>query len=119
VPRDIVQFRKFAKHLDGQLTATMVLAEADRDAAFARLPVLERKVGRIRLNGYPTGVEVSHAMVRHYLGFADRAHRNIITGKSERSFNNATNAVDTGHFSESMPRNSSLVTYGPNPIISR
>jgi alpha-ketoglutaric semialdehyde dehydrogenase len=62
VPRDIVQFRKFAKHLDGQLTATRVLAEADRDTAFARLPVLERK-GRIRLNGFPTGVEGSHAMV--------------------------------------------------------
>ena len=29
----------------------------------ALLPVLERRVGRILVNGYPTGVEVSHAMV--------------------------------------------------------
>ena len=27
------------------------------------MPVLERKAGRILANGYPTGVEVSHAMV--------------------------------------------------------
>jgi hypothetical protein len=29
----------------------------------ALLPVLERKAGRILFNGFPTGVEVSHAMV--------------------------------------------------------
>ena len=29
----------------------------------ALLPVLERKAGRILVNGFPTGVEVSHAMV--------------------------------------------------------
>jgi alpha-ketoglutaric semialdehyde dehydrogenase len=32
-------------------------------AARALLPVLERKVGRILVNGYPTGVEVCDAMV--------------------------------------------------------
>jgi NADP-dependent aldehyde dehydrogenase len=29
----------------------------------ALLPTLERKAGRILVNGYPTGVEVCHAMV--------------------------------------------------------
>jgi len=57
------QFVEVAEHLDGQLTATLFLNEADRDAAQALLPVLERKAGRILVNGYPTGVEVSHAMV--------------------------------------------------------
>ena len=57
------QFREVAEHLDGQLTATVFLTENDRDAALALLPVLERKAGRILINGYPTGVEVSHAMV--------------------------------------------------------
>ena len=35
------------------------------DAAIARrlIPILERKAGRILANGWPTGVEVSHAMV--------------------------------------------------------
>ena len=60
---DIDQFRDIAEHLDGQLTATMFLTENDRDAAKSLLPVLERKAGRILINGYPTGVEVSHAMV--------------------------------------------------------
>ncbi len=60
---DIGQFRQIAEHLDGQLTATMFLTESDRDSAQALLPVLERKAGRILINGFPTGVEVSHAMV--------------------------------------------------------
>lgn len=60
---DIGQFRQVAEHLDGQLTATIFLTEDDRDAALALLPTLERKAGRILINGYPTGVEVSHAMV--------------------------------------------------------
>ena len=35
------------------------------NAAFMKklISILERKVGRILFNGYPTGVEVSHAMV--------------------------------------------------------
>ncbi|MFG6467039.1 aldehyde dehydrogenase (NADP(+)) [Roseateles sp. BYS87W] len=52
--------------LEGQLTATLQLQdddEADLAAARALLPALERKVGRILANGFPTGVEVSTAMV--------------------------------------------------------
>jgi alpha-ketoglutaric semialdehyde dehydrogenase len=36
---------------------------SDHALAGALLPLLERKVGRILFNGFPTGVEVSHAMV--------------------------------------------------------
>ncbi|WP_332875780.1 aldehyde dehydrogenase (NADP(+)) [Massilia sp. S19_KUP03_FR1] len=61
--RDLDQFRQIAEYLDGQLTATMFLTENDRDAALALLPVLERKAGRILINGFPTGVEVAYAMV--------------------------------------------------------
>jgi NADP-dependent aldehyde dehydrogenase len=52
-----------ASHVDGQLTATVHAVAADRALAAALLPTLERKAGRILFNGYPTGVEVSHAMV--------------------------------------------------------
>ena len=52
-----------ARHIDGQLTATLHLADADGDLAKKLLPILERKAGRILCNGYPTGVEVTHAMV--------------------------------------------------------
>jgi NADP-dependent aldehyde dehydrogenase len=49
--------------LEGQLTATLHIDGDDETAAGALLPVLERKVGRILINGWPTGVEVCHAMV--------------------------------------------------------
>jgi NADP-dependent aldehyde dehydrogenase len=52
-----------AEHLNGQLTATLHLADEDVELARRLLPILERKAGRILANGFPTGVEVSHAMV--------------------------------------------------------
>jgi NADP-dependent aldehyde dehydrogenase len=60
---DIAQMRQVAEHLEGQLTATLQMEDADLDLARELLPVLERKVGRILANGFPTGVEVSSAMV--------------------------------------------------------
>jgi NADP-dependent aldehyde dehydrogenase len=52
-----------ARHLEGQLTATLHLESDDFEFAKRLLPVLERKAGRILANGFPTGVEVSYAMV--------------------------------------------------------
>lgn len=49
--------------LEGQLTATVHMESADAEVARRLVPVLERKVGRILVNGWPTGVEVSHAMI--------------------------------------------------------
>lgn len=50
--------------IEGQLTATLHLVPGQDEAVVASLiPALELKVGRILANGYPTGVEVSHAMV--------------------------------------------------------
>jgi len=63
VCRDADQLRAVAEALEGQLTATLQIDAGDIDAARALLPTLERKVGRILANGYPTGVEVSTAMV--------------------------------------------------------
>ena len=50
-------------HLEGQLTATVHLDEGDTALAQRLVPMLERKVGRILANGWPTGVEVTDAMV--------------------------------------------------------
>ncbi|TDF62718.1 aldehyde dehydrogenase (NADP(+)) [Cupriavidus sp. L7L] len=63
VCRDLEEVLALANQLEGQLTATMQLDDADLDAARQLLPVLERKAGRVLCNGYPTGVEVAHAMV--------------------------------------------------------
>ncbi|KLE35945.1 aldehyde dehydrogenase (NADP(+)) [Aurantiacibacter luteus] len=49
--------------LEGQLTATLHLSASDHAQAASLLPILERKCGRILVNGWPTGVEVAHAMV--------------------------------------------------------
>ncbi|QKJ88657.1 2,5-dioxovalerate dehydrogenase [Paramixta manurensis] len=52
-----------AEALEGQLTATLQLDQDDYPLAENLLPILERKAGRILANGFPTGVEVCHAMV--------------------------------------------------------
>jgi len=49
--------------LEGQLTATLHMSETDVALAARLIPLLELKAGRILVNGWPTGVEVSHAMV--------------------------------------------------------
>jgi NADP-dependent aldehyde dehydrogenase len=57
------QLLALTRGLEGQLTATLHASEADL-ADFADLvAVLERKAGRLVVNGFPTGVEVCHAMV--------------------------------------------------------
>jgi alpha-ketoglutaric semialdehyde dehydrogenase len=61
--RDLDEMKQVLTTLEGQLTATIQLDAADQDAAAELVPLLERKVGRILANGWPTGVEVSHAMV--------------------------------------------------------
>jgi NADP-dependent aldehyde dehydrogenase len=57
------QMLQAAEQLHGQLTATVHVKPADHALAAKLLPVLERKAGRVLFNGFPTGVEVSHAMV--------------------------------------------------------
>ncbi len=52
-----------AQQLQGHLTATIQGTEEDLARAEELIRVLETKVGRIVFNGFPTGVEVSHAMV--------------------------------------------------------
>lgn len=54
---------EIARKLEGHLTATVHGTQEDL-AEFADLiAILETKVGRIVINGFPTGVEVCHAMV--------------------------------------------------------
>ena len=52
-----------ARRLHGHLTATVHGTEEDLSRARKLVGVLETKVGRLVFNGFPTGVEVSHAMV--------------------------------------------------------
>ncbi|WP_118178412.1 aldehyde dehydrogenase (NADP(+)) [Paraburkholderia phosphatilytica] len=61
--RDVDEMLKVAEHVEGQLTVTLQIDAHDHADARRLLPVLERKAGRILVNGFPTGVEVCHAMV--------------------------------------------------------
>jgi 2,5-dioxopentanoate dehydrogenase len=60
---DLDELHAVAKQLEGQLTATLQMDDADLEGARQLLPTLERKAGRVLVNGWPTGVEVCHAMV--------------------------------------------------------
>ncbi|RCW87103.1 aldehyde dehydrogenase (NADP(+)) [Paracoccus lutimaris] len=54
---------RLARGFEGQLTATLHMDAGDLGDAQKLLPVLERKTGRVLVNGFPTGVEVCDAMV--------------------------------------------------------
>jgi NADP-dependent aldehyde dehydrogenase len=60
---DMAEAHDVIAALEGQLTATLILDADDEEEAAKLLPILERKVGRILVNGWPTGVEVCYAMV--------------------------------------------------------
>ncbi|MEO5775129.1 MAG: aldehyde dehydrogenase (NADP(+)) [Sphingomicrobium sp.] len=60
---DKTALRHVIETLEGQLTAALHIAPSDYGQAKDLLPLLEKKVGRILVNGFGTGVEVSHAMV--------------------------------------------------------
>jgi NADP-dependent aldehyde dehydrogenase len=52
-----------ARNLTGHLTATVHGTEKDLAEYQDLIDILEQKVGRVVINGFPTGVEVCHAMV--------------------------------------------------------
>ena len=54
---------EIARRLEGHLTATIHGTEEDLRDFGDLIAILENKVGRLVFNGFPTGVEVSHAMV--------------------------------------------------------
>ncbi|UWX55220.1 aldehyde dehydrogenase (NADP(+)) [Maribacter litopenaei] len=54
---------KAARELEGHLTATVHGTEEDLSEYAELFEILEQKVGRVLVNGYPTGVEVCHSMV--------------------------------------------------------
>ena len=57
------QILAIAHSLDGHLTATIHGTEQDLRDFADLIAILENKVGRLVFNGFPTGVEVCHAMV--------------------------------------------------------
>ena len=64
---NLSSYQQAAESLQGQLTATLFGSEADLAAGQAMIQTLIQtlvtKAGRVIVNAFPTGVEVSHAMV--------------------------------------------------------
>jgi NADP-dependent aldehyde dehydrogenase len=61
--QDRKQLLAVAEQLEGHLTATLQADESELGDYADLIDILSRKVGRLILNAYPTGVEVCHAMV--------------------------------------------------------
>ena len=59
---DDAQARAMAQQLEGQLTFS-IWGEADEIGASGLVPIAAQKAGRVAFNGFPTGVEVGHAIV--------------------------------------------------------
>ena len=60
--RDGAEMERVAEALEGQLTATIHGTAAELREHQGLVDILQDKVGRLLFNGYPTGVEVGHAM---------------------------------------------------------
>ncbi|WP_059415523.1 aldehyde dehydrogenase (NADP(+)) [Cupriavidus basilensis] len=60
---DAAELGRLVDSLRGQLTATLIADDDDLADCAALVARLEQKVGRLLVNGYPTGVEVCDAMV--------------------------------------------------------
>jgi NADP-dependent aldehyde dehydrogenase len=75
-----------AEKMEGQLTATLHGTPEDFAANRDLVAILERKVGRLVCNGFPTGVEVCHAMVHGgpYPATADGRSTSVGTRAIER-----------------------------------
>ena len=61
--RDLDQIAQILSAMEGQLTTTLHMNAEDHAAARHLLPILEQLAGRIIANSWPTGVDVTHAMV--------------------------------------------------------
>lgn len=59
---EVEEMVRYAESLEGQLTATLHGTEEDLRTYERLVRVLERKVGRLVFNGFPTGIEVCAAM---------------------------------------------------------
>ena len=61
--KSTTDYLRAAQQLEGHLTATILGDEVELTAHGSLVDALTRRAGRVLFNGFPTGVEVSSAMV--------------------------------------------------------
>jgi alpha-ketoglutaric semialdehyde dehydrogenase len=59
----ITHMLEYARQMKGSLTASVFATPAESESARPLIELLQTKVGRIIFNGFPTGVQVNHAMM--------------------------------------------------------
>lgn len=101
-----------AQQLEGQLTATIHALPDELVANLELVTALERKAGRVIFNGYPTGVEVGHAMTHGgpYPATSDGRSTSVGTRAAERflrpvSYQNFPDAALPPELQEGNPLN--------------
>ncbi len=57
------QMLEYARSMKGSLTASVFATPSELESSRRLIDVLQTKVGRIIFNGFPTGVQVNHAMM--------------------------------------------------------
>jgi len=98
---DRAEMLAVARHLEGNLTATLQAGAAEAGAQGELIAILETKAGRLLLNGFPTGVEVSHAMV-HGGPYPATSDGGRSTSVGTRALNRWARAVCYQNFSEEL-----------------
>ncbi len=93
------QMLEYAKSLDGHLTATIHGTDEDLKNNAALVRILQRKVGRIVFNGFPTGIEVCNAM--HHGGPYPATTHSYFTSIGHQSIYRFTKPVSFQGFPDS------------------
>ena len=109
---DPAEMQTVAGNIEGQLTATVHADESDYDDAGKLLRLLELKAGRILFDGWPTGVEVCHAMVHGgpYPATSDSRSTSVGARAIERflrpvCYQNVPNSLPPSAIAEGNPEN--------------
>ena len=99
-----------ARKLEGQLTATIHATAGETPAARSLIALLATKAGRLVFNGFPTGVEVAHAMTHGgpYPATSDGRSTSVGTRAIERflrpvSYQNCPDAALPSELQEANP----------------
>lgn len=90
----------FAESLDGQLTVTLHATEKDLAENGKLISILERKAGRLIINGFPTGLEVCAAM--HHGGPYPAASHSFFTSVGTASIDRFVRPVSYQGFPDSV-----------------
>ena len=101
--QDAAEIVAVAQELEGSLTATLHAGAAEAQAQGALVDILAAKAGRLILNGYPTGLEVSPAIV-HGGPYPSTSDGGRSTSVGTRALNRWARLVCYQNFTEKLLR---------------